>query len=614
MSAIELDIDTKDEASTISGAKVDALPAWKVIWAVAKFRPRYMLIDLVSVIIFRTAWQLAPGFILQAFFNQLTGEAPVTLSLWVILALVAATYLSRIIGGFGFYYADVPLFNEINLMLRTNLMKHILKRPGASPLPDSAGEAVSRFRNDVFEIPLFAIWLNDILTGLAVIVVSIVMMLSISVQVTLLSLLPVVLIGIIANAASKRVGEYRQASRRATGAVTCFFGEFFGSVQAVNVAAAEEGVMGRFSQLNDERKRLSLRERLFDELLDSIWRNTASLGTGAILILSGNAMRSGTFTIGDFSLFVYLLSSLGDLTTFVGMIVARYKKLGVSIQRMYRLMEGAPKQALVEWVDADLDALEKTSQVSKTCEVPGVGLDSLDVSGLSYHFPSSANGIQDASFKLKRGTLTVVTGRVGSGKTTLLRTLLGLLPKDTGEVSWNGESVAEPAEFFTPPHAAYTAQVPRLFSDTLRDNLLLGLEKSDQELQEAVQLAVFERDLSEMEKGLETLVGPRGVRLSGGQLQRAAAARMFLREPELLIFDDLSSALDVETERQLWERLFARQDTTCLVVSHRKPVLKRADNILVMREGRIVAQGKYDELLESCEEMRELVSEGNGKA
>ena len=117
--------------------------------------------------------------------------------------------------------------------------------------------------------------------------------------------------------------------------------------------------------------------------------------------------------------------------------------------------------------------------------------------------------------------------------------------------------MADSAEFFTPPQAAYTAQVPRLFSDTLRNNLTLGLDKSEQEVLEAVRLAVFERDLAEMEGGLDTLVGPRGVRLSGGQAQRAAAARMFLRKPELLVFDDLSSALDVETERVLWERLFA---------------------------------------------------------
>lgn len=136
---------------------------------------------------------------------------------------------------------------------------------------------------------------------------------------------------------------------------------------------------------------------------------------------------------------------------------------------------------------------------------------------------------------------------------------------------------------------------------------MLGRPDDAPALQSAIRAAVLEPDLATLEFGLDTVVGSRGVKLSGGQIQRAGAARMFLLEPELLVFDDLSSALDAETEAELWRRLFARgREVTCIVVSHRPAALRRADQVLLMDGGRVIATGSLDQLLTISAEMRRL--------
>ncbi|MEF2276968.1 ABC transporter ATP-binding protein [Deinococcus sp. YIM 134068] len=531
---------------------------------------------------------------------------PLILAAWAAVGWFAVVRLAR----FGVFYAGfrfwIELWYTLDALVRRNLLGYLLTAPGSRRLPDTPAEAVSRFRDDVDDVAAYTeVWVDG--AGLlAFSLIAVVLMARVDPLITALVCAPLVVVVVFVQRLSPRIRAYRRRMREATGRVTDFIGETFGAVSAVKLAAREGQMVAHLEGLGEVRRRAALRDVLLTELIRGVNTNMVNVVVGLVLLLGASRVRGGGMDVADFVLFLGLLPRLTRSMGFFGDAIARHRRTGVSYDRMERLLQDSPDGTVVAHHPIHLHD-EPPAPPAAPRPLP---LRELRVEGLSARHPGGL-GVEDVSLTVRRGEFVVVTGRIGSGKTTLLRALLGLLPRGGGRVFWNGEEIGDPATFLVPPRSAYTAQLPNLFSDSLRANVLTGADEA--RLGRAVRLAVLDPDLAELPAGLETEVGARGVKLSGGQVQRAAVARMLAQHADLLVFDDVSSALDARTEAALWDGLFGEEGTTCLVVSHRRAALSRADRILVVEHGRVTDTGTLPELLERSAEMRALWAEDVGE-
>ncbi|GCD10280.1 ABC transporter ATP-binding protein [Clostridium tagluense] len=584
------------------------IKTFNYVWELIKYKPWLYLITVISW----TASGIIPliqGIMVKGFFDIIEGKPSLKIGIDGLLFLIVIITLIRILIIQLGFRTDVSNKFLMSALLRGNILNCILKKPGSKAIQTSIGEVINSFRDDVEQVESSIGWLSWLIGQIVFSLIALIIMIRINTKITLLVFVPLTAVIVLAQKSEKKVEKNREKSRQATGNVTGAVGEIFESVLAIKVSGEEKSVINNLKNLNEERHHLMLKDSLLTQLIDSVYNNAVTLGTGLILLLAAQVIRSGSFTVGDFALFIYYLAFVTDSIESLGNFLVHYKQTGVAFKRMANLIQSKDSDELVKHKPIHLkEGIIKKSNGNRSGKIKDslIELSSLEVKSLNFCYENSQKGISNINFSLNKGEVTVICGRTGSGKSTVLKTLLGLLPADSGEVYWNGEIIKNLQSFFVPPISAYTSQVPNLFSATVRNNILLGLSEDEVDLRGAINLAVLEKDTKQLENGLDTVIGSKGVKLSGGQLQRVAVARMFVRNAQLIVVDDISSALDRETEKTLWKRLFKDNLRTCIIVSNKRFAMEQADNIILMKGGNIEAQGSLMDLLAECKEMQEI--------
>jgi ATP-binding cassette, subfamily B, bacterial len=570
--------------STADTDPIGAAPnVWALAWRVSQHRRREFWLGWGLFVVFFMMPAISGLFLGRGYAALQDGDT--TATIWWAAAIAVSEFVRMVAIHHG-ALIWTKAWIHMQTLLRANMLSAQMASGGlhAGQPVGSAGSAVTHFRDDTEDVANLVDGIVDISGGVVFTVIAGFVLGTADATAAAVLVIPLLGVGIATRVLDTRIKEYRAADRLATEHVTGLLGDVMAAATTVKVNDAAEPMLRRLGVLVERRRHTAVRDRVLEEGVMAFSQGAADIGLGLVLLVSAGAIASGAFDLGTLALFTAYLGWLSFLPRMVGRVLARRKQAGVAFDRMRALVADREAANTVRPRDLPIDPRDARirPEVVRPARVP---LDVFEVRDFSVAYGDTAV-VSDVDLTVRRGEFVVVTGPVGAGKSTLLRALLGLAwrAEVVGSVRWNGVEIEDRAAFLVPPNAAFLSQVPQLISDSVGDNVGLGPIDPAQ-LATALQLAAITDDIEAMPAGADTLIGPRGLRLSGGQRQRLATARALVHAPELVVLDDLSSALDVETEVQLWTNL-ADAGMTVIAVSHRAVAFDRADQVLRLDHGR----------------------------
>lgn len=556
----------------------------KIGWYIKKHWLRYALaitfLNLASVV------SILQPKILEKGINQIVNK---TLTMESLMRLILAMGGLIVVGytvSFLWTYLLYGASHELEYTIRKNYFRHLLKMDNKFYERNVVGDLMARGTSDLRAVSMTAGYGILALVDSSVYLVFILftMIFTISFKLTVVALIPLPFVVVIVRILGKKI---HKAFTRSQNAFSEMNNKVLESVTGVRVVRAYVQEMNDIERLEESATK-ALNRNLdlvkIDALFDPLFKVVFTI---AQII---------TYSYGLYLVFNHELTP-GELVSFsiyLGMLAWPLIALGDTVNIMQR---GNASYDRIQGI------LSQESEVKEPVEPKSVNgeFESLKFNNVSFTYPGGEfPAIKQISFTLKKGQTLGIVGKTGSGKTTILRQLLKQYHLEEGQVLINDIDVKDIPTKEVRGLFGYVPQEHILFTGTVKENIAFGKENAtDEEIEQAIDLAAFRKDIEFLDQGIETIVGEQGVMLSGGQKQRLSIARAFVLNPEILVLDDSLSAVDGTTEKEILTNLKqARENKTTIIVAHRLSAVEHSDQIIVLDNGEIIERGKHAELMD----------------
>lgn len=498
-------------------------------------------------------------------------------------AAVGVAFVSRIAKNFQDYYLNV-ITQRLGAQIYSDGLKHSLELPYQVFEDQRSGETLGKLqkvRTDAERV--ISIGVNILFTTIVGLIFVMVYAFSVHWVIAPVYFATAPLLGTLSWVLSKRIKNLQKRIVAETTALAGSTTESLRNIELVKSLGLAQQEINRLNSTTDKILQLELKKVRYIRSLSFVQGTVVNFLRTSILFMMLYMIYLQEITVGQFfALWIYSFFIFGPLQE-LGNIINVYREAEVSLKN-FRDILNTPKEP------------KPLNPVSLN------RIKSFSFSGVGFrHLSGKGNAVSDISFEVSLGDTVAFVGPSGAGKTTLVKLLVGLYLPQSGRILYNGVPHTEVDLDSLRTNIGFVTQDTQLFSGTIRENLLfVNPGATDAECLEVLHQAACQSLLTRADKGLDTIIGEGGVKVSGGEKQRLSIARALLRHPELLVFDEATSSLDSLTEEEITETIrdiSARKDLMTILIAHRLSTVMHADRIYVLEKGAIVESGKHETLL-----------------